>query len=92
MQPRRFSNLGFCFFLPHDAASGILVPLPGIEPRRLAVKAQSPDHLVVREFLIFPQFLCHFVLGLSVLRESIFDARLEKKKHFLSLSFVLNKL
>ena len=31
-------------------ACGILVPLPGIEPRPSAVKAQSPNHWTTREF------------------------------------------
>ena len=34
----------------HHVASGILVPLPGIEPAPSAVKAQSPNHWTDREF------------------------------------------
>ena len=30
---------------------GILVPPPEVEPRPSAVKAQSPDHWITREFL-----------------------------------------
>ena len=37
------------FFLPCHMASGILVPPPGIEPRRLAVKLWSPNHWTGRD-------------------------------------------
>ena len=39
-------------------ACGILVPQPGIEPRPLAGKTQSPNHWNIREFPIFG-FLKH---------------------------------
>ena len=45
----------FFFFLfsfwPRSRACEILVPQPGMGPRPLAVKAQSPNHLTTREFL-----------------------------------------
>ena len=34
----------------HYEACGILVPQSGIEPRHLAMRAQSPDHWATREF------------------------------------------
>lgn len=34
----------FFFFFLADAAYGILVPPPGIEPESWPVRAQSPDH------------------------------------------------
>ena len=46
------SSLGFIFYFIwlHHVACGILVPSPGIDPRSLAVKAQSPNPLDHREF------------------------------------------
>ena len=40
----------FFFFLPCWAACGILIPQPGIKPRPLAVRAQSPNYWTTREF------------------------------------------
>ena len=44
----------FYFYLfiywPHRVACGILVPRPGIEPKAMRVKAQSPNHWTTREF------------------------------------------
>ena len=48
-------TLGIFFFLYH-VACGILVPQPGIEPRPLAVKEQSPNHWTTREVLFFKIF------------------------------------
>ena len=45
-----FLGLHTCFFWPHLAACGILVPQPEIEPRTLAVKVPSPNHWTAREF------------------------------------------
>ena len=42
--------LSLFFFWPRLAACGILVPRPGIEPGSTAVKAQSPNHWITREF------------------------------------------
>ena len=39
-------------------ACGILVPQPGIEPGPPAMKAQSPNHWIAREF---PTYCCYFV-------------------------------
>ena len=39
------------FFWPCHTACGILVPQPGTEPEPSAVKAWSPNHWTVREFL-----------------------------------------
>ena len=46
-------TLGFLFSFfpwPSHVASGILVPLPGMEPVPLIVKAWSPDHQTTVEF------------------------------------------
>ena len=52
------------FFWPCCAASEILVPLSGIEPPHLAVKAQSPNHWVIRDslkaFIFTPNFILLF--------------------------------
>ena len=40
----------YLFILLHCTACGILVSQPGIEPRSLAVRAQSPNHGIFREF------------------------------------------
>ena len=37
----------------HCLVSGILVPQPEIKPRPLTVKAQSPNHWIVRKFCLF---------------------------------------
>ena len=46
------------FFGCSCAASGILVPKPGIEPMPSAVKEQSPNHWITRELPVLP-FLNH---------------------------------
>jgi len=45
-------TLGFFFFFPwlNHVASGILVPLPGMEPVPLTVKAWSPNRQTAMEF------------------------------------------
>ena len=48
-------SLFFFFWLSH-AACGILVPLPGIKPGPLAVKALSPNRWTAREFPIIFSF------------------------------------
>ena len=40
----------FIYFWPLCEACGILVSLPGIEPRPTAVKAPSPNHWTARDF------------------------------------------
>ena len=54
--------LFFFFFLPRHVACGILVPRPGIEPRPLAVRAQSPNHWTAR---VFPHRWC-FLSNLKI--------------------------
>ena len=39
----------FFFFWPCCAACGVLIPLQGIEPWPMAVKALSPNHWTARE-------------------------------------------
>ena len=39
-----------CFWVFGYAACGILVPQPGIKPRRSAMRAQSPNHWTTGEF------------------------------------------
>ena len=51
-----FYFLVFTFWL-HQAACGILVPRPGIEPEPAAVAVPSPNHLTGREFPPPPTFL-----------------------------------
>ena len=46
------SFLFIYLFWPHNAACGISVPQPGIEPLPSAVKAQNPNHWTTREFPI----------------------------------------
>ena len=46
----------FFFFWSHYTACGILVPQPGIEPGSSAVKAQSPNLKMTREFLEIHEF------------------------------------
>ena len=46
--PFLFSPISF-FFWPCCAAYGILAPQPGIEPRPLAVKAESPNPATARD-------------------------------------------
>ena len=41
-----------CLFI-WPSGCGILVPQAGIEPRALAVKAQSPNHWTSMEFPVF---------------------------------------
>ena len=48
--------LFFFFFWLCDMPYRILVPQPGIEPRPLAVTAQSPTHWTTREFPVPPEF------------------------------------
>ena len=45
------SNSFFFFFCwgPHHTACGISVAQPGIEPRPLTLRAQSPNHWTARE-------------------------------------------
>ena len=54
------------FFWPCEAC-GILVPQPGIEPRLLALEAQSPNHWTAREVPVsawdFDASVCCFHLG-----------------------------
>ena len=56
------SFLSFFFFLfwPHLPVCGILFPQPGIEPRPLAVKTQSPNHWTAREFPLQLFLICSF--------------------------------
>ena len=58
-------SLSLFFFWLHCTAWGILVPLLGIEPAPLAVKAQSPNHWTAREF---PQDGCSLALCTSPAR------------------------
>ena len=43
-------SLYLCMYWQCQAACGILVPQPGMEPRPMAVKAGSPNHWTAREF------------------------------------------
>ena len=67
---KRCALYGFLFWT-HRTACGILVPQPGVEPRLLAVKPQSPNHWPAREFprdvflasLLYRSFCpSHFIL------------------------------
>ena len=49
-------------FLPLRSAYGILVPQPGIEPRPLAVKKQSPTHWIIRDSHIAYSYSAIFLL------------------------------
>ena len=49
MQPSAIFFLSF-FFWPSCGACGSLVPWPDIEPKPLAVKAQTANHWTAREF------------------------------------------
>ena len=49
----------FSFFWLHHTACEILIPLSGIKPALLSVKAQSPNHWTVREFPRYLDFLTH---------------------------------
>ena len=44
------SNLSNVFWILGGTACGILVPQPGIEPCPFAVRTQSPNHWIAREF------------------------------------------
>ena len=51
-------QLDFFFFLPHHTTCRISVPQPGIEPRRSAVRVQSPNHWTTREFQCSQILMC----------------------------------
>ena len=64
--------LPFPFWPSHTVCSILLVPYPGIERRRLAVKAQSPIHWTPKDVLVFSFFfLMTFHLGNSVFKSSL---------------------
>ena len=46
-----FFNFWFCFFCSRFAACGLLVCWPAIKPAPSVVKARSPNHWSIREFL-----------------------------------------
>ena len=51
----------FFFFWPRYMACRISVPQPGIEPKPLAVKVQSPNHLTTRKFPLSGGFFSIFI-------------------------------
>ena len=55
-----------CVFRLHCVACRILVPLPGIEPRPIAVKAWSLNHQTSRDFPICVLDTCHSVITVVV--------------------------
>ena len=63
----------FFFFWPHRAACGILVPQPGIEPRPLAVEAQSPNHWTAGEVPLVSLLICLFFSTSKLLSFSSFS-------------------
>ena len=83
------------FFFPVLHSSGILVPLPGIEPGQPAMKAQCPNHWTTREFPVpllkstnssykFYLYLCDW---LNIIYLSFLNATLTKGYIFVSPAF-----
>ena len=64
--------LGVAHGLNCSAACGILVPPPGIEPTHLTLKAWSPNHWPVREFLWGPMIILNLT-GESMVSQLISD-------------------
>ena len=60
------SNMYYSFFFwPCQAACGILVPRPGIEPGPSAVKAPCPNHWTTREFPVLLFFKYGFAKSMN---------------------------